>query len=77
MGVSVPPQRVFYSAALFALCMTLIGVAKPRWLLTDSGRLKAFGLGSADRSVASLGPLSGVLAIASMLIFSMIDAVYG
>lgn len=70
-------HRTIYSTLFYVLTIVLIILSKPAFAFDEDGNIKAFGVGSDEKSILSLGVISSVIAILSFYIFTTIDIVFG
>jgi hypothetical protein len=66
---------VIYASLLYILTIGLLFMMKPSMILEKDGRLKQFGVGD-NCTLTSLGVTVGVIAIACMYTFAVIDVIF-
>lgn len=74
MNRYVSPSRTWYSSALYVVVVIILLATRPKFAFNDDGTMKDFGTGP-DRSVFSLGALTGASAILSSILFAVADLV--
>lgn len=70
-------SRVIYSVMFYILLVTLIYMVKPSIAFNQlTGEIKPFGVGP-NKTVFSLGTITGVLSVVCFYFFCLIDIIFG
>ena len=69
-------HRTIYASLFYMLSIILVMLVKPAFMFDENGNVKQFGVGTANKTIISLGVINGVAALLSFYIFTIIDVVF-